>query len=101
MRCDEARAELSARFDGELGGEAAAAVDDHVSGCRACAADLRRLQAVRQHLRFAVVESMPDVAPAVLDAVGSPTRRRRWPDRRLLAPVAAAFVAGAVARAVG
>ncbi|HEX8132617.1 MAG TPA: hypothetical protein VF880_04205, partial [Actinomycetes bacterium] len=110
MRCDQARMDVSLAADGELAGERAGRLADH-------------LAAIRQQLRLEPVGAVPDVAPRVLAAVrqrarpapagsgqaaaGPPTTapgpspvaparpaRGRRPGRLL--PVAAAFLAGAV-----
>jgi hypothetical protein len=115
VRCDQARMDVSLAADGELAGERAGPLADHLAGCRACAAFQAHLAAVRQQLRFEPVGAVPDVAPRVLAAVGHrapagtppaeerrhtpstppPARERPRRSGRLL-PVAAAFLAGAV-----
>jgi Putative zinc-finger len=123
VRCDQARMDVSLAADGELAGERAGRLADHLAGCAACAAFQAHLAAIRQQLRLEPVGAVPDVAPRVLAAVrqrarpapagsgqaaaGPPTTapgpspvaparpaRGRRPGRLL--PVAAAFLAGAV-----
>lgn len=104
MRCEDAHLGLSARLDGEPG---SADLEAHVGQCAACAAYARGLNDLRRRLRFEVVDAdrVPDVAPAVLAAVGrsagqAPALRHagraRW---RAAAPYAAVFVAAYVAGA--
>jgi hypothetical protein len=92
MNCDEARAGLSLAVDGELPADRARPLAAHVSACRACAGFDHRLRAIRQGLRFEALGEVPDVAPKVLAVIRGTTR----PRRRRLAPLAAAFVAGAL-----
>jgi hypothetical protein len=87
MRCDDARARLSAAFDGqgELG-EAA----PHVASCPSCTAYRQALGDIRQRLRFEVLDDPPDVAPRL------PGRRRpAWPTA-VAAAVAGALVGAAL-----
>jgi hypothetical protein len=69
VRCDQARMDVSLAADGELAGERAGPLADHLAGCAACAAFQAHLAAIRQQLRFEPVGAVPDVAPRVLAAV--------------------------------
>jgi hypothetical protein len=62
--------DVSLAADGELAGERAGPLADHLAGCAACAAFQAHLAAIRQQLRFEPVGAVPDVAPRVLAAVG-------------------------------
>jgi hypothetical protein len=92
MRCDDARPRLSVAMDEPLDPSEASALDAHVEGCTACTAFAAHLATLRRELRFERLApaDVPDVAPAVLDAV----RRRRPPP--WWSRVAAAFLGGAL-----
>jgi len=94
MRCDEAQARVSAAFD--LGPDPGAAVDEHVRTCASCQEFERQTRRVRQYLRYSVVETVPDVTPAVRASVV----HRRPARRAVLAPVAAAIVGAMFGAAV-
>jgi hypothetical protein len=102
MKCDDAQAALSARFDGEAFGPGDP--DPHVQKCIDCQRFSREIAAIRQGLRVEAVapESVPDVAPAVVatiarDAARQPPAGRAR--RRSVLRGAAAVVAGVVAGA--
>jgi hypothetical protein len=92
MNCDNAQAGLSLAMDGELPADRAEPLADHVSACPACTRFNDQLRAIRQGLRLEALGEVPDVAPKVLTAIRGTTR----PRRRRLAPLAAAFVTGAL-----
>ena len=98
MSCSEARADLSAAADGELGPDRTGPLDDHLATCPACGEFRDQLLVLRRHLRFEPVGEVPDVVPRVLASVRPAGRepRSRHGRRRGLLPVAAAFLAGAV-----
>jgi Putative zinc-finger len=67
VRCDEARAAISLRLDGELPDDAdVRAVDEHADACAECSRFERHADRVRAALRFEAVGAVPDLAPAVL-----------------------------------
>jgi hypothetical protein len=93
MHCDDALPLLSAALDEPLTPAEAAALAEHVAGCPDCQAFQAHLEALRRELRYETVTDVPDVAPAVLEAITRP-RRPAWPQ------AAAAFAAGLFAGAV-
>jgi predicted anti-sigma-YlaC factor YlaD len=94
MRCDDAQARVSAALD--HGPAPGTDVDEHVRTCPNCRVFLRQSARIRQHLRYEVVEAVPDVAPRVRAAVTNVavTRARRRSPAWLAA--AAALLVGAV-----
>ncbi len=92
MNCDEAQAGLSLAMDGEPPADLAEPLAIHVSACTQCTRFNNTLRAIRQGLRLEALGEVPDVAPKVLSAIRETTR----PRRRRRAPLAAAFVAGAL-----
>ena len=90
MRCDEARAALSAVLDREAGADEGAAAASHRETCDRCAAFDDSIGAIRRALRVEPIVSVPDVAPAVVARIERRGQRRAVPWLR----VAAAFVAG-------
>jgi hypothetical protein len=71
VRCDDARAAISLRLDGELpAGVDVHAVDEHAGACAECAGFQRHAERVRASLRFEAVVAVPDLAPAVLAHLG-------------------------------
>jgi hypothetical protein len=79
VRCDDARAAISLRLDGERPGAAVDVreVDQHLGTCVECSGFERHAERLRAELRFEVVDAVPDVAPAVLAHLGSSTTSRR------------------------
>ncbi|MGH9224968.1 MAG: hypothetical protein ACRD2W_14605 [Acidimicrobiales bacterium] len=101
MRCDEARASVSAQLDGEAmpGGDSAG----HLAGCGACQTWMTRVESMRRAMRFEVLGAVPDIAGSVMsslseEAEAGPPARLRRPRRRSRPwlPAAAALVAGIV-----
>jgi len=83
--------ELLAVRDGEGSGWAR----EHVATCRACAAELQRLEQVRAGLRALPAFAPPrDAWPVVLEAARRERRRRRFSTWSGVAAVAAAVVIG-------
>jgi hypothetical protein len=78
VRCDDARAAISLRLDGELpGGADVRAVDEHADACAECSGFERHAERVRAALRFEAVVAVPDLAPAVIaDLRPAETSRR-------------------------
>jgi Putative zinc-finger len=71
VRCDDARAAISLRLDGELpDGPDARAADEHADACAECSRFERHADRVRAALRFEAVGAVPDLAPAVLADLG-------------------------------
>ena len=94
--CAWAREELSARLDGEASPHDAAALDDHLAGCPSCRRHERELEEVRRALRVQAANAVPDLAPAIMDAIArSETQPRRlpWRSRARAATVGAAAAA--------
>jgi hypothetical protein len=112
VRCDDARAAISLRLDGELpDGADVRAVDEHAEACAECSRFERHADRVRAALRFEAVGAVPDLAPAVLadleprpspgrlavgDA-GHPPRSAGRPRRPLVVAAALAAIAGLAA----
>lgn len=96
MSCDLARERLSAAQDSALADVDRAGLEAHLDGCASCRAHRAQLQRLRRAMRYEPLGQTPDVAPAVVAAVATGLRRRRWRGRL---GVAAAFVAAALAGA--
>ena len=78
MRCDDARAAISLRLDGELpDGVDVRAADEHAGACAECSGFERHAERVRAALRFEAVVAVPDLAPAVLAQLGPAEAPRR------------------------
>ncbi len=82
MTCTEVLERLEAYVDGDLAAAEAAAIEDHLEGCSACAAEHRLASAVRRELR-----ALPelDATPAVLREITRSAQRARFrePSRRV------------------
>ncbi len=106
MRCDDVTERLSLALDGALDPTERDALDAHVTTCPTCTAFERSATRVRQHLRYELVQDVPDVEARVLQAIRiapgperRSARRATHPQRtRWLVP-AAALLAGVVAGA--
>ncbi|MEO3777130.1 zf-HC2 domain-containing protein [Micromonospora sp. B11E3] len=70
MSCDDVRAALSARLDGEDPGAPSAALDAHTEGCPGCRSWLARAEQVTRLTRLRAVQ-VPDLTAAVLAAVAA------------------------------
>ena len=68
-RCEQARADLSARLDGEDTSVAWSALDEHLAGCSGCRAFLMEAERLHRVVRLRAAEDVPDLATAVLAAV--------------------------------
>jgi hypothetical protein len=100
MTHDDARRLLSDRVDGELAPDREAALDAHLAGCPSCQAYLAGVQQVRSFLQQSPTPR-PDLTASIMTAVRREQARADPPSRpRRLLPVAAAFVAAALAGAV-
>lgn len=95
--CDRIRVELSAGLDGEIDAATARTLDEHLESCESCRRYLDGLITVRRALRAAPAEDVPDLAPAIMQAVTleGPRRRARdeWFTRVRVASIAAAAAA--------
>jgi Putative zinc-finger len=109
VRCDDARAAISLRLDGELpDGADVRAVDEHADACAECSRFERHAERVRSALRLEALGAVPDLAPAVLADVGPrenpgrpavtdgghPLRSASRPRRPLVVAAALAAIAG-------
>ncbi|MFC0508365.1 zf-HC2 domain-containing protein [Micromonospora costi] len=70
MTCDDVRAALSARLDGEDPQAAPAELDAHLGGCSGCRVWLARAEEVTRLVRVQAVE-VPDLTASVLAAVAA------------------------------
>jgi len=97
MNCAEAVVAIGARCDGELAGDAAAALDAHVAGCAACRAEQAALVALRDEIR---AQAPRHVAPPALRARIDAELARAFAgagvDARLASPTIAARAKEAV-----
>lgn len=76
MTCDECRAALSARLDGEEAGSTAAAVEAHLAGCAACRAFETNAARLHRALRVSPARPVPDLTVPILRAIGDATPTR-------------------------
>ncbi len=113
MNCETAITLLDDRVDGLLDAAQTAALEAHLAGCPACAAELRSLQALLDQARSLPTDIEPDrdlwagiaarIEPAdrtetIIATPGEPTVSTPWYTRpRALALVAALLVGGTVA----
>jgi hypothetical protein len=92
VRCDEARAVLSAALDGEVAPDAAAGARSHLAGCPECQTHIDAWERVRRELL--AVDDRPDLVAGVLDRIAHQPSRRTTVRRTL--PLVAAAVAGLI-----
>jgi len=99
MRCLDVQMELQAYADGELSPERAALLEQHLTGCDGCRAELARLQAVVAALETWPLVAEPDqltahVMARVRPRPALPAFRLRWSDFAIsLAGAGLAFTA--------
>jgi predicted anti-sigma-YlaC factor YlaD len=74
--CERFRVALSARLDGEPLGLSAAALDDHVAGCDACARWAEQVARIGRPLRVRT-EQIPDFSDRIMAEVALPERSWR------------------------
>ncbi|MEL6890359.1 MAG: zf-HC2 domain-containing protein [Actinomycetota bacterium] len=67
--CDPIPELLSARLDGELGGDELVLLDEHLAGCAECRALADRLERADRHVRVRPAHPVPDLREAVLARV--------------------------------
>ena len=73
MRCDDARAAISLRLDGERPGDLdVRELEGHTDACAECTGFERHAERVRAALRFEAVGAVPDLAPAVVARLQPP-----------------------------
>jgi anti-sigma factor RsiW len=70
MDCQQCREVVSAALDGEAAPEERAAADVHLGGCPACRTYAAGADRVTRLTRVRPAEEVPDVAAAVLSALG-------------------------------
>jgi hypothetical protein len=91
VRCDDARAAISLRLDGELPGDLdVRELDGHADACSQCSGFERHAERVRAALRFEAVGAVPDLAPAVVARLQPPGSSGRQTAAAGRAPRAAA-----------
>ncbi|MBO4209230.1 zf-HC2 domain-containing protein [Micromonospora echinofusca] len=78
MTCDDVRAALSARLDGEDPGAPGAVLDAHTDTCPGCRSWLARAEQVTRAVRVQAV-AVPDLTAAVLAAVTADPQARPVP----------------------
>ncbi|MFI6823980.1 zf-HC2 domain-containing protein [Micromonospora sp. NPDC050187] len=76
MTCDDVRAALSARLDGEDPGTPPATLDAHISTCSGCRSWLARAEQVTRLVRVQAVD-VPDLTASVLAAVAADEQATR------------------------
>ena len=69
MRCDDVTERVSLALDGELDATERDDVERHLATCPTCTAFERAATHVRQHLRYELVQDVPDVQARVLQAI--------------------------------
>lgn len=82
MRCDAARAAISASIDEEVSGLPDGAVNAHLGDCAGCRAWQQRAHAVTRRIRLGGAFLDHDLAPRVLAAVSAGSTARRPGDGR-------------------
>jgi predicted anti-sigma-YlaC factor YlaD len=92
MDCTFYREAISARIDGELGALPSAALDRHLTGCRACRSWAEAATQVTRAARVAPAEVVPDLTDSILAAVaaGSGHKAANRKANRTVAPRQAA-----------
>lgn len=100
MTHERARAELSARFDGEQSDELSATLAEHLADCASCRQWQRSAQTVTTLVRQAPVPVPPDRTEELLAAVLADQAPRRHTRRRLLLQARAGLAAVAAGQFV-
>jgi predicted anti-sigma-YlaC factor YlaD len=105
MSCTQIRDALSARLDGEDPGVDEAALYAHLAGCAGCRAFAHDAEVLHRAVRVEPAPVIPDLAPAVLAAIGEDTiatsgGRSSAPDRDLVSVLRWVLVALAVVQIV-
>lgn len=77
MSCAQIREALSARLDGEDPGVDEPTLYAHLAGCGGCRAFAHEAEDLHRAVRLAPAPAIPDLAPAVLAAIGDDTRADR------------------------
>lgn len=85
MRCDDAQADMLPLVEGTLSGSARRAIDDHVRGCRACAAELDQVR--RGWIALDALPLVPAPRSEVRASVLRAVQPAKAPRRRHLATV--------------
>jgi predicted anti-sigma-YlaC factor YlaD len=100
MTHERARAELSARFDGEGSDELSGPLAEHLTGCSSCRQWERSAEVVTTQVRRAPVPVPPDRTEQLLAAVLADQAPRRSTRGRFLTPVRAGLAAAAAGQFV-
>ncbi|HEY1281780.1 MAG TPA: zf-HC2 domain-containing protein [Acidimicrobiales bacterium] len=66
MNCDECRAVVSARLDGEAGALETAAADAHLAGCASCTAWYASAERLHRLVRVQAAPAVPDLTATIL-----------------------------------
>jgi hypothetical protein len=77
MECAQIREALSARLDGEAADLPDPVVDDHLGGCRACAAWSEEVATLHRMVRVREAERVPDLSVAIVEAFVPEGRRAK------------------------
>jgi predicted anti-sigma-YlaC factor YlaD len=81
MKCTQIRDALSARLDGEDPGVDETALYQHLAGCSACRGFAQDAEDLHRVVRLEPAPAIPDLAPAILAAIGEDTRAAHAPAR--------------------
>ncbi|MGE3622055.1 MAG: zf-HC2 domain-containing protein [Acidimicrobiia bacterium] len=79
MRCDDLRAAISARLDGEDPLVPGPTIDQHLSTCPPCGRWVARAAELHRLTRVRAAEAVPDLSAAIVDAAVPLPRRRLVP----------------------
>ena len=95
MNCDTAREAISASIDGEPPGVDAAALEQHLNGCRACQAWRDRAHELTRTVRLQPARSAPGPSDRLLALAADQSHLRWWPGSLTVARLGLVVVAAA------
>jgi predicted anti-sigma-YlaC factor YlaD len=101
MTCMQIHQAISARLDGEDPAVDESTLYAHLAGCADCRAFAHDAEALHRTVRLAPAPEIPDLAPAILTAIGAESRADAEPDtnlalRWILVAIAVAQIAIAI-----